>query len=220
MANRLAHPFSQALALSYLAMQHALRRQHGLTLHYARQARSIANQYHVGYYLAWADVLLAWANAKQSPGADAVAAMRAAIEGFHRTGARLRLPLYLGMLAECLGDVGETEAALAALDQALHHAEHTGEHWLDAELYRLRGELLLQRSANLAEVESSLIKAIEIAAGQRARPLELRAALSLAALREPREGIGARRVVEPPLARFAEGFDQPDIVQARALLAR
>ena len=219
-ANRLAHPFSQALALSYLAMQHALRRQHGLTLHYARQARSIANQYHVGYYLAWADVLLAWANAKQSPGADAVAAMRAAIEGFHRTGARLRLPLYLGMLAECLGDVGETEAALAALDQALHHAEHTGEHWLDAELYRLRGELLLQRSANLAEVESSLIKAIEIAAGQRARPLELRAALSLAALREPREGIGARRVVEPPLARFAEGFDQPDIVQARALLAR
>ncbi|WP_459571259.1 ATP-binding protein [Cupriavidus sp. 8B] len=219
-ANRLAHPFSQALALSYLAMQHALRRQHGLTLHYARQARSIADQYHVGYYLAWADVLLAWANAKQSPGADAVAAMRAAIEGFHRTGARLRLPLYLGMLAECLGDVGETEAALAALDQALHHAEHTGEHWLDAELYRLRGELLLQRSANLAEAESSLIKAIEIAAGQRARPLELRAALSLAALREPREGIGARRVVEPPLAQFAEGFDQPDIVRARALLAR
>ncbi|MGO4153194.1 ATP-binding protein [Cupriavidus sp. YAF13] len=220
MANRLAHPFSQALALSYLATQHALRRQHGLTLHYARQARSIADQYHVGYYLAWADVLLAWANARQSPGAGAVAAMRAAIEGFHGTGARLRLPLYLGMLAECLGDVGETEAALAALDQALHHAEHTGEHWLDAELYRLRGELLLQRSANLAEAESSLIKAIEIAAAQRARPLELRAALSLAALREPREGIGARRVVEPPLARFAEGFDQPDIVRARALLAR
>ncbi|AQV96887.1 6-hydroxy-D-nicotine oxidase [Cupriavidus necator] len=219
-ANRLAHPFSQALALSYLATQHALRREHGLTLHYARQARSIADQYHVGYYLAWADVLLAWANAKQSPGADAVAAMQVAIEGFHATGARLRLSLYLGMLAECLGDVGETEAALAALDQALQHAEHTGEHWLDAELYRLRGELLLHRSANLAEAESSLIKAIEIAAAQRARPLELRAALSLAALREPREGIGARRVVEPPLARFAEGFDQPDIVRARALLAR
>ncbi|MGO4577715.1 BTAD domain-containing putative transcriptional regulator [Cupriavidus sp. 2TAF22] len=219
-ADRLAHPFSQALALSYLATQHALRREHGLTLHYARQARSIAAQYHVGYYLAWADVLLAWANAKQAPGADAVAAMQVAIEGFHATGARLRLPLYLGMLAECLGDVGETEAALAALDQALDHAQHTGEHWLDAELYRLRGELLLHRSANLGEAESSLIKAVEIAAAQRARPLELRAALSLAALREPREGIGARRVVESPLARFTEGFDQPDIVRARALLAR
>lgn len=220
MASRLAHPFSQALALSYLATQHALRREHGLALHYARQARSIADQYHVGYYLAWADVLLAWANARQSPGADAVAAMQAAVEGFHATGARLRLPLYLGMLAECLGDVGHTEAALAALDQAHEHAERTGEHWLDAELHRLRGELLLRRGGNLAEAEASLVRAVEVAAAQRARPLELRAALSLAELRQPREGIGARQVVESRLARFAEGFDQPDVVRARALLAR
>ncbi|MGN5476607.1 hypothetical protein ACTMU2_05020 [Cupriavidus basilensis] len=102
----MAHPFSRALALSYLATQHALRGEHALTLDYARQAHEVAEQYHVGYYLAWAGMLLAWANAKQSPGANAVAAMRAAIEGFHATGARLRLPLYLGMLAECLGDVG------------------------------------------------------------------------------------------------------------------
>jgi DNA-binding SARP family transcriptional activator len=219
-ANRVAHPFSQALALSYLATQHALRHEHGLTLHYASQAHEIAEQYHVGYYLAWAGMLLAWANAKQSPSADAVVAMRAAIEGFHATGARLRLPLYLAMLAECLGDIGETEAALAALDQAFECAGRTGEHWVDAELYRLRGELLMRSSANLAEAESSLSKAIEIATVQRALPLELRAALSWATLRASQRHANPHEVVEAPLARFTEGFDQPDIVKARALLAR
>ncbi|MCY1253648.1 TOMM system kinase/cyclase fusion protein [compost metagenome] len=219
-ANRVAHPFSQALALSYLATQHALRHEHGHTLHYARQAHEIAEQYHVGYYLAWAGILLAWANAKQSPSADAVVAMQAAIEGFHATGARLRLPLYLGMLAECLGDVGETEAALAALDQAFECAGRTGEHWVDAELYRLRGELLLRSRANLAEAESSLIKAIEIATAQRALPLELRATLSWTTLRTSQGRANPHEVVEAPLARFTEGFDQPDIVKARVLLAR
>ncbi|CAG9177110.1 BTAD domain-containing putative transcriptional regulator [Cupriavidus pinatubonensis] len=219
-ANRVAHPFSRALALSYLATQHALRGEHGLTLGYARQAREIAEQYHVGYYLAWADMLLVWANAKQSPGADAVVTMRAALDGFRATGARLRLPLYLGMLAECLGDVGETESALAALDQAFECASRTGEHWLDAELYRLRGELLLRSSANLAEAESSLTRAIEIATAQRALPLELRATLSWAALRAAQGRAAAHEVIAAPLARFTEGFDQPDIITARALLAR
>ncbi|TDF61233.1 AAA family ATPase [Cupriavidus sp. L7L] len=219
-ANRVAHPFSQALALSYLATQHALRREHGLTLRYARQAHEIADQYHVGYYLAWSGMLLAWANAKQSPGADAVASMQAAIEDFHATGARLRLPLYLAMLAECLGDAGETEAALAALDQALECAGRTGEHWMDAELHRLRGELLLRSSADLAAAESSLMQAIEIATAQRALPLELRAALSWATLRTSQGRVDPHKVVEAPLARCTEGFDQPDIVSARALLAR
>ncbi|TPQ36992.1 BTAD domain-containing putative transcriptional regulator [Cupriavidus pinatubonensis] len=219
-ANRVAHPFSRALALSYLATQHALRGEHGLTLDYARQAHEIAEQYHVGYYLAWADMLRVWASAKQSPGADAVVAMRAALEAFHATGARLRLPLYLGMLAECLGDAGETESALAALDQAFDCASRTGEHWLDAELYRLRGELLLRSSANVAEAESSLNRAIEIATAQRALPLELRATLSWAALRAAQGRVAAHEVIAAPLARFTEGFDQPDIVTARALLAR
>ncbi|PLP99445.1 AAA family ATPase [Cupriavidus pauculus] len=219
-ANRAAHPFSQALALSYLATQHALRHEYDLTLSYARQAHEIADQYHVGYYLAWASVLLAWGNAKRSPGADAVMAMQAAIAGFHATGARLRLPLYLALLAECLGDIGETEAALAALDQAFECAGRTGEHWVDAELHRLRGELLLRSSANLAEAESSLRNAIDIATAQGALPLELRATLSWTTLRASQGHTTSHEVVEAALARFSEGFDQPDIVKARVLLAR
>lgn len=220
MANRVAHPFSQALALAYLAVQHALRRERDLTLRYASEAHEIAEQYHVRYYLAWADVLLAWATAKESPGAGAVAQMRAAMDSFLATGARLRLTLYLGLLAECLGDVGEMEAALATLDQALDCSERAGECWMDAELYRLRGELLLHNSANLGEAESSLLKALEIATTQNARPLELRAALSLAKVRPLRDHANARAVVESRLSQLTEGFDQPDIVEAKALLAR
>jgi len=220
MANRLAHPFSQALALAYLAMQHTLRREYGTALRYAAKAHEIADQYHVGYYLAWSEVLLTWAKAKQSPGAGAVAGMRAAIDNFLATGARLRLTLYLGLLADCLGDVDDTEAAFAALDQALEHAERTGEHWMDADLYRLRGELLSRNSARLAEAEASWMKALEIAAAQGSRSLELRAALSLAKFRQQQHQPNAAAVVESALARLTEGFDQPDILAARALLAR
>lgn len=81
---QLPWPTSRLRRLSYLATQHALRHERGLTLYYARQAHEIAEQYHVGYYLAWAGMLLAWANAKQSPGADAVVAKQA---GVHATGA-------------------------------------------------------------------------------------------------------------------------------------
>src|SRR4029453_439272 len=122
-----------------------------------------------------------------------------AIDGFLATGARLRLTLYRGLLAECLGDVGETEAALAALDRALDDARRTGEHWLDAELYRQRGELLLHNSANLVEAESSLLRALEIATSQGAHSLELRAALSLAKLRQRQGHVDARTALEPLL---------------------
>lgn len=220
LANRVAHPFSQALALSYLATQYALRHEPGPTLHYARQAHEIAGQYHVGYYLAWSGVLSAWANARQSPCADAVAAMQAAIDGFHATGARLRLPLYLAMLAECLGDVGETAGALAALDQAFACAERTGEHWVDAELYRLRGEMLRRSGAHIDQAESSLARAIEIATTQRALPLALRATLSSAALHAAQARDNPLHEVEATLSQFSEGFDQPDIIRAQALLAR
>ncbi|MGT2504912.1 hypothetical protein [Cupriavidus basilensis] len=91
---------------------------------------------------------------------------------------------------------------------------------MDAELYRLRGELLLRRSANLAEAESSLIKAIEISTAQLALPLELRATLSWTTLRTSQGRANPHKVVEAPLARFTESFDQPDIVTARAVLAR
>jgi predicted ATPase len=220
MADRVGHPFSQALALAYLAMQHVFRREFDLTLNYARQAYDFAERHNVGYYYAWSDVLLCWASAKQSPNADAVARMQRAIESFRVTGGRIRLTLYLGLLAECLGDVGETEAAFAALAEALDCSERFGEHWVDAELYRLRGDLLLRNSANIVEAESWLMKALEIARAQGARPFELRAALSLAKLRQAQHDAEERAAVESAFAQLTEGFDQPDVVEAQALLAR
>lgn len=220
LANRAAHPFSQALALSYLATQHALRRDYELTLSFAREAREIAEQYHVGYYHAWAEVLIAWATAKLAPGVDAARTIQVAITGFLATGARLRLPLYLAMLAECLGDAGESEAALNTLDEAFECAGRTSEHWMDAELHRLRGELLLRSNGRAAEAQSSLCKATEIATVQNALPLILRAALSWTKLPDVQGAAEPRKMVEASLLRFAEGYDQPDVVRAQALLAR
>jgi DNA-binding SARP family transcriptional activator len=214
LADRLAHPFSRALALSYLAMQHALRREVEHTLACASQAYDIAERHSVAYYRAWSDVLLCWAAAKQSPGGGAAVRIEQALNGFRATGGRIRLTLYLSLLAECLGESGATEAALAALDEAFDFADRTGERWLDAELYRLRGELL-RHSANWSEADACLNKALEIGRERQEPPLELRAALALA-----RRHRRHTTLVEVALARFCEGFDQPDLRAARALLGR
>jgi DNA-binding SARP family transcriptional activator len=215
LANRLAHPFSQALALSYLATQYVFRREVEPTLAYATQAYDLAERYNVAYYRAWSDVLIRWAMAKCAPDRAMAARIQQALDDFHATGGRLRLPLYLSLLAECLDDSGATEAALAALDEAFECSERFDERWLDAELYRLRGELLLRHSANLAEAEACLNKALAIARERRTPPLELRAALALARLNRRNSAL-----VETALTRFSEGFDQPDVHAAWALLRR
>ena len=106
------------------------------------------------------------------------------------------------------------------MEEALSHGRETSERWWDAELHRLRAELLLAGGAPAAEAEAALARALEIARGQQARSLELRAARSLAALWA---GAGrtreARELLSPLYASFAEGLETPDLAASRELLA-
>jgi predicted ATPase len=105
------------------------------------------------------------------------------------------------------------------VEQALSHSHSTGEHWWDAELYRLRAELLCIHGANSEQVEIALQRALEIARTQRAKSLELRAASSLA-----RQWASAGRVrqardlLTPIYSAFTEGLDTPDLLGAATLL--
>jgi predicted ATPase len=141
------------------------------------------------------------------------------------------------MLAEAYRQVGQTAEGLAAVAEALDWAQRTGGRYYEAELYRLKGELTLQKSevrgpaskvpstqhptpSTQTEAEACFHKAIEIAHHQQAKSLELRATVSLSRLwRQQGKRQEAHQVLAEIYDWFTEGFDTKDLQEAKALLA-
>jgi predicted ATPase len=135
-------------------------------------------------------------------------------------GNRSSTPLFLTLLAEALAFAGEIEEGLAALDDALARAAVSGAKGWDAEIHRLRGELTGRLPyPDPAKAEESFRTALAITREQGTRGYELRAATSLARLwREQGRQGEARDLLAPVYGWFTEGFDTPDLKEAKALL--
>ena len=147
--------------------------------------------------------------------------MRRSMIMYGVTGGAVDLPHLLALLAEAHWAAGQVEEALGALAEALAMAEKTGERAYEAEMHRLHGELLLaqSRGAAVVEAEACYERAIEVARGQSAKSLDLRAAMSLGRLWAGQEKRGqAREMLTAIYGWFTEGFDTPDLQDARALL--
>ena len=131
------------------------------------------------------------------------------------------LPSLEAALAEAEARAGETDAGLRRLDDALAELERTEQRWYEAELYRIRGEILLQRDpADNAAAEQYLQAATAIAQSQKARSFELRAALSLAKLyRAANRDVDAYAVLTPAVEGFPPTQQFPELTDAQALLA-
>ena len=158
--------------------------------------------------------------AEQGQGAEGLAQMRQGLTAYQATGAEVFRPYYLAFLAEAYGKVGQAEEGLTVLRQALAAVHKTGERLYEAELYRLKGELLLVCSAeNHEEAEASFQQALLVARHQQAKSLELRAAMSLSRLWQ-RQGKrhAAHELLAPVYGWFTEGFDTADLQEAKALL--
>lgn len=126
------------------------------------------------------------------------------------------------LLAQLQAQAGRIDEGLGTLDVGLATVENTGERWFHSEIYRMRGLLLQRRTpANLGESESALLRALEIARGQRTRTFELRAAISLASLYQSsgREH-AARTTLEAALAKFPERGELPEFREADHVLAQ
>ena len=161
----------------------------------------------------------AWARAKLGDRDSGSAELRQALAEYVSQGNKLYLPFYRGLLAEIEAEGGDAEAALAGIDEALALAGETGEHWFDAGLHRIRGEILLkQNPADPAPAEAAFLAAIAVAQQQKARSFELRAALSLAKLYQSTgRPIDAHDVLGPALAGFSPTPEFPQIAEAKAL---
>jgi tetratricopeptide (TPR) repeat protein len=127
-------------------------------------------------------------------------------------------PLRLGYLAFARASLGEADIGVGLLDEAILAAEKTQERVFEAELHRLRGELLVALGKT-GEAIAALNQALLAARSQQARMWELRASTSLARLwREQGRQTEARNLLAPVYGWFTEGFDTPDLQQAKALL--
>jgi predicted ATPase len=142
------------------------------------------------------------------------------LRAFQATGAEHLRPYFLALLAEAHGTLGEPEAGLTVLTEALTLVDNTGERWYESECYRLKGVLLLQQnSANQAEAETCFQRAISIARSQQAKSFELRTATSLARLwQQQGKRQEAHDLLAPVYNWFTEGFDTADLKDAKALL--
>src|SRR5262249_32924245 len=140
---------------------------------------------------------------------------------WHAIGAQMTRPHQLGLLADALGRANEVQEGLWLLEQALAEVRATREEYYEAELYRLQGELLLKLDRpELTRAESALRKSLEVARRQGAKSWELRTAMSLLRLaRNTGRGDEARHTLRDVYAWFTEGFDTPDLREAKALLA-
>jgi class 3 adenylate cyclase/predicted ATPase len=127
-------------------------------------------------------------------------------------------PAHLGHLAFAHASAGDPELGLSLLEQAISTGEETEEHVFEAELHRLRGELLIQ-SRRADEATAAFDRALAIARGQRAKSWELRAETSLARLwGEKGRRAEARDLLVPVYGWFTEGFDTADLKEAKALI--
>jgi predicted ATPase len=174
----------------------------------------------MNHWMAGSSIFHGWVLAQQGQGKEGIEQMHQGMIAWRAAGAELGRSSILTFLAEAYGTMEQPEAGLTVLAEALVHVEHTGKRYYEAEIHRLKGELLLQQHLdNQAEAENCCHHALDIARNQQAKSFELRAATSLAQLWQ-RQGKReeAYDLLAPVYGWFTEGFDTADLQEAKALL--
>jgi class 3 adenylate cyclase/predicted ATPase len=219
LAEELAHPHTVAVLASLTAWFHMLRGEVATAQEWAERSGALCREGDFRLWLAQSHVVRGWARARQGQ-EEGIAELREGMQGWRATGAVLARPTHLALLAESCGRAGRPEEGLALIGEALAAIEKTDERWGEAEIHRIRGELLATAAEDGGEeAEACLRRALEVARRQQARSLELRAATALARLWDGRgRRQAARRLLGPTYQWFSEGWATPDLRDARAVL--
>ena len=242
LARDLSHPLGEAFALGHAAFLHQWRREAQAAQERVEAAMTRATELGFELWTALLPLSRGWALAEQGQMQEGTEETRHGVAGGETIKAELARPLSLLLMAEAYGKANLPQEGLTALAGALATVEEAGERYCEAELYRLKGELLLRciepfddlRTSPVemmpaegeggsqtapAEAESCFRKALEVARRQQARSLELRAAVSLSRLWQ-RQGKRAEacRLLADIYGWFSEGLDTGDLREAEALL--
>jgi predicted ATPase len=241
LAQALAHPHTLAFALSWAGLVHIHRREVQAAHERAEVLFPLADE----YGLSWLETgafLRGWvlvARGQREAGIALMSWGEAQRQALHRAGLRLvqppqgeapgtrhqrevvvNTPYYIALIAEAYGTGGQTAEGLAVVAEAQALVDTMGGHYYAAELYRLKGELLLAHAAeHHVEAITCFQHALTIARRQQVKSLELRAATSLARLwQQQGQRAEAYELLAPVYGWFTEGFDTADLQEAKALL--
>ena len=217
-ASRLAHPPSLAGGLAIGARTLSLVGDYAALNEWVNQLITLATEQGFPHWSAQGAIYRGWVKVKNGDVTEGMSLLRSGSNAYRTGGAELLVPHYIALLAAANEIAGQVEESLALLDDALQLLERTRDRWFAAELNRLKGQLLL-RQGRYGAAEELYLKALGIAHEQDAKLWELRTAASLARLwSEKRKRSEARNLLAPIYGWFTEGFDTPDLKDAKALL--
>jgi predicted ATPase len=218
-AQELRHAFSLARALFNMATLHKLRGEAAATQEGAEAALAIMTEQGFGQHLASATITRGWALAAQGQYEEGMAEMRQGLAARRAMRTELSQAEFTARLAEAYGRIGQAEEGLRLLAEALAVVDQ-GNRWYEAELHRIKGELLLQQTApDTPQAEACFQQALAVARRQQAKSWELRTAMSLSRLwQQQGKRAEARQFLAEVYGWFTEGFDTLDLKEAKALL--
>ena len=190
------------------------------TLGRAEALIALAAEQGFDYLLVLGQIMAGWARAEQGQEAEGMTQIRQGLTAIRVAGAEIVRPYFLALLSEAYRKVRQTEEGLRVVAEALSEGNETGQRYYEAELYRLKGELLLAQAVNnRTEAESCYQQALEVSRHRQAKSLELRAATSLARLWQSQgRQEEAHELLADVYGWFTEGFDTADLIDAKTLL--
>jgi predicted ATPase len=222
----LNHPYTLAAALAIGGHVHQFVGDPRETREWAEASVALGSEHNFVFWTSYGMILRGWALVEQGCAGEGMMDIRQGLAAFRAAGAECMRPNFLSLLAEAHAKVGQYDEGLGVLAQAQEALRETGEPWWEAELCRLKGELTLKRPRaessaieNEKEAGRCFCKALSIAARQGAKPLQLRAAMSLGRLwKSQGKSAQAWQMLAEIYGWFTEGFDTVDLKEARALL--
>jgi len=219
LARGLSSPLSLAFCYCIVIFLYQLLREAENAREIGKACIALCDEHGIQWERAWVECTYGWAIAELGQTEEGISLIRGCLNTQHVIGNEVALPQSQAILSEALWHAGRDDEALQAAEEGLAVSTRTGDHYYDAGLWRLRGQLL-EIQDNVVDAESCYHRALEIARQQAARSFELRAGTSLARLWQKQ---GKRSEAELLLSGiyegFTEGFETPDVSDARSLLA-
>ncbi len=221
LAGTLSMPITLAQAQGMHGLLYQVRREVDFAEEWADKNIAYATAQGFPYWRTLGSILKGWLLDQRGESELGFRMYEEGLHGYRATGARLGLSWLLGLRGELLAKIGRFDEGLATIEEALSHVNETDERYYEAEAHRLKGELLLRQGfpGAVTAAEASFNKSLDVARSQQAKAWELRAATSLARLRSSQgrsaEGL---KVLSEVYDWFTEGFDTPDLKDARRLL--
>ncbi|MGO4836367.1 hypothetical protein AB4144_29400, partial [Rhizobiaceae sp. 2RAB30] len=205
--------------LTHTALTHLVSRNYEAAKREAEELVAVAGDKGSLFWKAVGTMAQGWVFALTGEASDAADRLTSGLAAFRSTGSTLWMPLHMSCLAIAYRDLDRFEEAWRCIEEAMTAIENTGERWYEAEVLRVAGELaMMSPERGTAKAEMFFDRALAVARHQQARSWELRVAISRAQLwREQGQRDAARDLLVPVYAWFTEGFDTPDLRDAKAL---